>query len=115
METNQITSKSDAIEAQLAKPMTPLSHKDMAAHIRGRIKQAGIKARVQMDDFCGVLWIKVIGVTFESQFSEDEQRTIRQIAKVNGLTWAQGMEIKIEQMTDAKGFHFVFHGSKHVR
>jgi hypothetical protein len=34
------------------------------------------------------------------EFTEEEQREIRLIAKVNGLTHAQGLEIDIDQMTD---------------
>jgi hypothetical protein len=110
----QIISYSDVVAAQLAKPVAPLTHKEMAAHIRKRIKVAGIKARVQMREACGDQYIQVFGVTFDAEFTDQEQREIRQIAKTNGLTLAQGMEIDVEQMTNSKTFEFVFHGSKHA-
>jgi len=112
MVTETIISKSDAIAARLAKPVAPLTHKEMTAHVRSRIKKANIAARVQMNESCGVLWIQIFGATFEAEFNEQEQRTIRQIAKTSGLTLAQGMEIDVEQMTNAKSFQFVFHGRK---
>lgn len=108
----------ERVKEELAKIAArgPLTHKQMTQHLRNRIKHAGIKARVQMKEFCGGLWIDVIGATYEQDFTEEEQRTIRAIAKHNcGLTWAQGMEIDVEQMTNLKQFKFVFHGPKHDR
>ena len=73
-------------------------------HIRGRIKAAGIKAKVCIAPGGGVLQVNtpVYGV----DFSEDAQRQIRLIAKCNGLSWVQGMEIDIEQMTNPNNFNF---------
>ena len=75
-----------------------------AAHIRSRIKAAGIKARVRVAPGGGQ--VQVFGVTADSQFSSDEQRQIRLIAKCNRFTWARGIEIDIEQMTNPAEFNF---------
>lgn len=85
-----------------------MSHKDMTKHIRTRIGVADIKARVRMYVACGTRYIQVFGSTHDAEFTEDQQRKIRMIAKVNGLTWVRGMEIDIEQMTDPRHFDFVF-------
>jgi hypothetical protein len=76
----------------------------MTAHLRNRIKAAGIKARVRVAPGGG--FIQVFGVTYEAEFSAAEQHTIRSIAKTNGLTFAQGMEIDVDRMTNPKTFSF---------
>jgi hypothetical protein len=76
----------------------------IAAHIRGRIKAAGIKARVRIAPGGGSLQVFV--PTFGATFTEEEQRTIRLIAKINRLTWVRGLEIDIEQMTNPQNFNF---------
>jgi hypothetical protein len=101
-----IISKADAIAAQLAKPIVPLTHKEITAHLRKRIAVAGIKARVRLYEACGDRYIQVSGATFEAEFSEEEQRTIRQIAKTNGLTFAQGMEIDRRADDELQEFRF---------
>jgi hypothetical protein len=83
-----------------------LTHKEMTAHLRKRIKIAGIKARVDMMDSCGSKAIRVFGASPEATFTDEEQRQIRHIAKCNGLTWVRGMEIDVEQMTNPQSFHF---------
>lgn len=83
-----------------------MNHKELTAHIRNRIKVAGIKARVCMQESCGNKVIVVYGTAYEINFTEEEQRTIRLIAKTNRLTWVRGMEIDIERMTDPKCFKF---------
>lgn len=75
-----------------------------AAHIRSRIKHAGIKARVRVAPGGGV--VQVIAPTAEARFSDDDQRTIRFIAKCNRMTWVRGLEIDIEQMTNPAEFNF---------
>lgn len=75
-----------------------------AAHIRSRIKHAGISARVRVAPGGGS--VQVIAPTAEAVFSETEQREIRLIAKCNRLTWARGMVIDIDQMTNPSEFNF---------
>ena len=75
-----------------------------AAHIRSRIKHAGIKARVRVAPGGGS--IQVNAPTHETVFSNEDQREIRLIAKVNGFTWVRGMEIVLEQMTNPSTFNF---------
>jgi len=87
-----------------------MSHKEMTSHIRTRVAASGIKARVMMRNYCGVRGIAVVTPAYEIQFTESEQREIRLIAKVNGLTRARGMEIDIELMTDPTQVNFEFHG-----
>lgn len=84
-----------------------MNHKEMTAHIRSRIKAAGIKAKVRMINSCGHEYIQVNTPTFESRFNEDEQRSVRLIAIVNKLTLVRGLPIVLEQMTDANGFEFL--------
>lgn len=110
--TQTITTKAGAMAAQIANAQ-PLNHKEMTAHLRKRIAVAGIQARVRMQESCGCLVIQVFVPAYEINFTEDEQRTIRQIAVVNGLTWVQGVPIDVERMTDPKQFDFYFHGSKY--
>lgn len=110
MAQTQIISKADRMAAMLAQESQPLSHKEMTAHIRGRIKHEGIQARVRLYESCGSLFIQVFGTTYEQDFTDDEQGTIRTIAVVNSLTWVQGMPIDIEQMTNPKQFNFQFNG-----
>lgn len=89
---------------------TTMSHKEMTSHIRTRVSASGIKARVMMRNYCGVRGIAVVVPAYEIQFTASEQREIRIIAKVNGLTRARGTEIDIERMTDPAQVNFEFHG-----
>ena len=91
--------------------MTKLSHKEMTAWIRTCIRRHKIKARVRKKTFCGDKIIQVSVPTYDSEFTEQEQREIRQIAIDNGLTWVMSMEINPEQMTNPKAFNFFFHGA----
>ena len=83
-----------------------LTHKELTAHLRKRIKIAGIKARVDMMETCGCKAIRVFVTAPELEFNESEQREIRHIAKCNGLSWVRGMEIDVDQMTNPQSFHF---------
>jgi len=87
-----------------------MTQKEMAAHIRGRIKAAGINARVRMIESCGSKYIQVNAPTFDARFTDEQQRTIRTIAKVNHLTMVRGGEIDIERMTNPASFDFQFNG-----
>lgn len=111
---SNIISKPETVAAAVAN-MEPLNHKDMTKHLRNRIAKSGIKARVRLQESCGVKWIQVAVPAFDISFTENEQRTIRTIAQVNGLTLAQGMEIDVEQMTNPRQFDFVFHGDGYYR
>ena len=86
-----------------------MNHKQMTAHIRNRIKVAGIKARVRLYAACGVRWIQVAGATSDQQFTAEEQRVINRIAKGNHLTGARGLEIN-ELVPFGNQADFVFHG-----
>lgn len=86
-----------------------MTHKEMTASIRKRIKVAGIKARVDMAEACGVKYIRVFVPKFDATFTDDEQRKIRFIAKLNRLTRARRSEIDVERMTDPQSMHFEFH------
>lgn len=77
---------------------------NQVAHIRNRIKAAGIKARVRLAPGGGSM--QVFAPAYGLVFSEEEQRQIRLIAKCNRLTLVRGMEIDIEQMTNPETFSF---------
>ena len=83
-----------------------LNHKEMTAHIRNRIKVAGIKARVRMQDCCGSKVLQVNAPAYGVEFTNEQQQTIRHIAKCNGLTWVRGAEIDVERMTNPHDFNF---------
>lgn len=81
----------------------------LAKHIRGRVKASGIKARVRIAPGSRDC-IQVFPPAYEIHFTEAEQREIRLIAVVNGMTLVRGMPIAIEQMTDPCGMNFYTHG-----
>jgi len=70
-----------------------MTQKEMTKHLRSRIKAAGIQARVRM---CGNA-IQVITPTYESRWTEEEQREINLIAQVNGLTLVRGMPVTLDK------------------
>jgi hypothetical protein len=86
-----------------------MTHKEMAAHIRARLKASGIKARVNMNTACGIRYIYIDVPEYEVSFSEAEQREALIIASANRLTLANGGEIDINQMTYRKHFCLEFH------
>jgi hypothetical protein len=88
-----------------------MSHRDLTAQVRSEIKNAGIKAGVRLYKSCGSNWVQVNVPAYEIDFTEDEQRMIRTIAKSLGLTLARGMEIDPEQMTGPKSLNFVAPGT----
>lgn len=85
-----------------------MSHKEIVMHIRKRIKREKINAHCSKYESCGYLWVKISGATPEQRFTETEQKTLRTIAKTNGLTRAQGMEIDLERMTDPQQITLLF-------
>ena len=90
-----------------------MTHKEMTAHIRSRIKAEGIPANVRMLNYCGVKAICIYGKTYETRFTSDQCKEIAVIAKVNGLTGAKSSEINLDveaQLTGSNEKHFEFHG-----
>jgi len=63
-----------------------MNHKEITAHIRGRIKAAGISASCKMQEYCGYMVVAIDVTAYEVNFTEEEQREIRLIAKCNKLT-----------------------------
>ncbi len=84
-----------------------MNHKEMTAHIRTRIKKAGIKASVSKYTSCGVNWVRVAVCTHDGEFTPLEQAAIKIIAQSNKLTLAQGLPIIIENSTNPQQFNFV--------
>ena len=76
------------------------------AHIRRRIQQAGIKARCRYLISNGDVVVQVNVPSYEAEFSEEEQKTIRRIALVNHMTWVRGEPIDEDRMTNPKEFNF---------
>lgn len=74
-----------------------MTHTEMTAHIRNRIKVAGIKANVHkergMNSKCG---ITIVSASPSVGFTRDEIRTICTIADVNLLTMVMGDIIDVE-------------------
>jgi uncharacterized protein YxjI len=79
-----------------------LTQKEMTAHIRKRIKVAGIKAKVSMKGNT----ISINVPTYESEFSIDEQKQIKHIAICNKLTSINSFPIDIDRHTNPHSFHF---------
>lgn len=92
-----------------------LNHKEMTAHIRGRIKASGIKARVSLYTACGIRYIRVVTPSYEVKgFTSEELATLAIIAQVNRLTEAQSSPIDpaiMVQLTGKQQFDFEFHPS----
>ena len=81
-----------------------MSHKEMTAHLRTRVKVAGIKASVAKYTSCGVNFVRVSVPTYDARFSEEEQRKIHLIAQSNGMTLSRGLPIIIDQFTSGSEF-----------
>jgi hypothetical protein len=84
-----------------------MNRKEMTAHIRNRIKIAGIKASVSKYTSCGVGFVRVAVSAADVVFSNDEQRKINIIAQANGMTLVRGLPIIIDQFTNPQEFNFV--------
>lgn len=85
-----------------------LTHKEMTKHIRTCIKRHNIKALIRMQTICGDKIIQVNATEYGKEFTEQEQRDIREIATHNNLTWVKGLEIDTEQMTNPFDFNFYY-------
>ena len=85
-----------------------MNHKEMTAHIRKRIKAAGIPALCKMQ-YYGISGGDVISVdvpTHDTFFTPEQQRNILLIAKVNRLTLSRGMAIDLTSVTNPQCFKF---------
>ena len=83
-------------------------HKETTAHIRNRIRVAGISARCRGFVSCGRSYIQVNVPSYDVEFTEQEQCIIRSIAQVNHLTGSHGLPIDVARMTNPKSFDFEF-------
>jgi len=86
---------------------TTMTAKELTAHIRNRIKVAGIAAHCRKYTSCGYDWIRVSVTAHDKNFTADEQLRIKMIAQVNKLTMAQGLPINMENATNPQEFHFL--------
>ena len=86
-----------------------MEHKEMTKKIRNEMAKVGIRARVWTQVVCGEKWIQVRPITFETDFTADECRAMKMIAKANGLTHVRGLEID-ENLYTCREQVFVFHG-----
>lgn len=73
-----------------------MNHKEMTAHIRRRLSVSGIKASCRKQTICGARIVSVSPPAHNVEFTEDEQRQILLIGKVNGLTLVRGLAIETE-------------------
>ena len=92
-----------------------MTHKEMTAHIRGRLKHEGIPARCRLFEACGSLCIQIFGKTYETRFTREQGFLIGRIARVNGLTFVRGIPVTEEHCADiahAAHYDFYFWGRK---
>lgn len=72
------------------------THKELTAHIRNRLKAAGIAARCKMQDGCdGNKVIAVDVPAYDAQFTEEQQAEILLIASCNRLTFVRGLPLGV--------------------
>lgn len=87
-------------------------HKEMTAHVRKLIKQAGIKARVKMFTACGTKYIQVFTPSYDANFTAEEIHRIAEIAHNNDLYGAQMSPIDPDhetRLTGKKQWNFEFY------
>lgn len=97
--------------ANKSKTMTTAtpSHKEVTAHIRKRLKAAGIKAKCKMQSYCGNATIMVAVPAYDARFTSEQIREFVTAAKVNGMTGCRGIELDIEHeasMTEKMQWNF---------
>jgi hypothetical protein len=90
------------------------THTETVAHLRKLVSKEGIKARVRKL-VASTSGIQVFPTAYGIEFTEAEQRFIRNVAKINGLTLVRGMEIDVERMTDPHGMTFHIPAAKAAR
>jgi hypothetical protein len=83
-----------------------MNHSEMTKHIRGRVKAAGIKARVYKDVSCGSEVIVVAVPNAETTFSDDEQYEIALIGLCNNLSYVRNTPILPYAFTKPQQFNF---------
>jgi hypothetical protein len=83
-----------------------LTHKEATAHVRGRLKAAGIKARCKLVVSCGSESISVSPIGPDDRFSTEEQETICRIGIASHLTFVRGLPIDPTQGTYGHGMEF---------
>ena len=92
--------------------MITLTHKEMTKQIRGRLKQAGIKARCRLYTACGINYVQIFVIKHGLVFTSKESRVINVIAHANCLTMSRGSEIDLNHpFIDFPSFDFEFHGN----
>lgn len=88
-----------------------MTHKEIATHIRKRVRKAGIAASVRMSgsrvDFPAVI---VQPVGYNVRFTADEQFEIATIADVNGLLTAGRKRVDLNEVR-RNGSLYAFGGS----
>lgn len=87
---------------------------EMTAHIRKRLKAAGVKARCSKHVICGTQYIHVSVPSVDVVWNADETAAIRHIADCNKLTGARKSPINMTEGYLANvpyaQFSFEYHG-----
>jgi len=90
-----------------------LTHKEMTAHIRKRVKAEGIRARVRLSNSCGIRSIQIIVPSYDARFTPAEIKTLSHIADCNHLTGSRGRKIDPSHesiLTGKQQWDFEYHG-----
>lgn len=89
-----------------------MTHKEITAHFRNRLKIEKIKAKVKMNEACGIKYVTIVVPAFETRFTAQEIKIIGIIAQVLKLTDARKSEIDLDNMVQLTGkiqWDFEFH------
>ena len=97
MTTTQPTNGADTITTATR------SHKEVTAHIRKRLKAAGIKSKCKMSTYCGNDTVMVAAPACDARFTSEQIREFVTAAKVNGMTGCRGVELDIEHEASLTG------------
>lgn len=90
-----------------------MTHKEMTAKIRAALKSAGVNAKCNMSESCGIKYIRVCMMKFGDEWTSNEAYNIGCIAKENGLTGARKSAIdpeNIRLLVRKDQFNFEFWG-----
>ena len=85
-----------------------LTHKELAAHLRKRYKHEGIDCRVIMMESCGGNVIKVARPAPDAEWTYENVRMIKHIAKCNRLTSVFKTEIDVD-LNDSGKWQYEFY------
>lgn len=85
-----------------------MTHKEITAHIRKRLKAAGINAKCKMQDLCGHKMIAIDAPKYGVEFTKEEQSDIVNIVLANKLTYIRGLEV-FNNGTLSNGGKFEYH------